>query len=54
MDTCPTCGRESEPERMPVAETVTVFGCAACRTGVLRTFAHHEKGDEDGREKVAG
>lgn len=45
MATCPTCGRESESERMPLAESVTVFACAACRTGVLRTFAHHEKAE---------
>lgn len=43
MATCPTCGRESETEQMPVGETVTVFGCASCRTGVIRTFAHHEQ-----------
>ncbi len=39
------CGQDVEPDEQPLADGVTVFCCERCSTGVLRTFAYHDRSE---------
>lgn len=41
------CGRDAEPDRHELEDSVYVFCCERCVTRVLRTFAAHDPDREN-------